>query len=130
MENQHENRPSWEYVNPIILGNLFKAQQYYSVWFNKVKYSKADPHGTQEYFLWNDHLCQLFMNLKAHLIERGGETYKPLHDDMESFLSGKIELSDAQKRVYLFKLIDFVKSLGLTSVEIEQAKRTSIVNRK
>jgi hypothetical protein len=130
MDNEHENRPSWEYVNPIILGNLFKAEQYYSVWFNKVKYSKADPKTCQEYFFWNDHFCQLYLNLKAHLLERGGETYKELHDDMEKFLSGSLELDDGKKRRYLFSLISFVKILGLTSVEIEKSARTSLVHRK
>lgn len=132
MDNQRENRPSWEYVNPIILGNLFKAQQYYSAWFNKVKYSKANPHSVEEYLMWNDHFCQLYLNLKAHLLIKAeqpkGEAYKQLHDDMEHFLSGKIELSDGQKRDYLFRLISFVKVLGLTSVERSSQQEESMLD--
>lgn len=123
------NRPSWEMVNPEILGNMFMAEKKFSIWFSKIKTLKANPRELSEYYDWNTHLVCLYLNLKAHLYESDKEEFKQVHDTMESYTSNKIDLTDDQKREVLFKLIRFVKVLGLTNVEVPEAQKHSLVHR-
>lgn len=114
----YESRPQWGIVNPEILGAFYTMIRKYSAY--RSKRMRGVTGKTSEYYDWYEKLIETFLKLKAHLIEEEDKDFAELHDKlMKAELEDRV-LDYKEAKECMYRMIEFVKRIGLTKVEVEK----------
>lgn len=121
----YESRPQWDIVNPQILGSFYAMINRFAEWKKKKIMGAGEKNA--EYFEWNQHLIEIFMKVEAQFGEEKEEEYQKVYVMMKDFIDEKRELSLNEKIFCIHCVTKFLKKMGLTKVEVESARKFSLL---
>jgi hypothetical protein len=121
----YESRPQWGIVNPQILASFYAMINSYSLWKKKKMMGAGEK--IIEYYEFHQYLTETYLKVKAQFDEEKSDDLKKINEILEGYVRGKRTLTVSEMEDCMIALIKFLKMIGLTKIEVESARKFSLL---
>ena len=121
----YESRPQWGIVNPQILTSFYAMINCYAIWKKKKMMGAGEK--CPEWYEWHQFLIETFLKLEAHFYEEKDSEFQEVHKLMSDYIDEKKDLSLDEKKKCIHIMARFLKKVGLTKIEVESARKYSLL---